>query len=179
MRREARTELVRLAIATRDGEFTAGYSEHGLASLSFPGGQSSPAVKGRLPATEVQRWHQLTTQAVQAVLAGQSAMELPPLDLSAGTEFQRAVWQAMRKIRAGQTRSYGEIARAIGKPKAVRAVGGACGANPIPVLIPCHRVLAAHQKIGGFSGGLDWKRRLLAREGAGWSDQGLGSSSLI
>lgn len=71
----------------------------------------------------------------------------------------------MTKIQFGQTRSYGEIAGAIGKPKAVRAVGGACGANPIPVLVPCHRVLAANKKIGGFSSGLDWKRMLLAREG--------------
>jgi O-6-methylguanine DNA methyltransferase len=71
----------------------------------------------------------------------------------------------MRRISCGQTQSYGEIAKAIGKPKAVRAVGGACGANPIPVLVPCHRVLAAGGKIGGFSGGLDWKRKLLAREG--------------
>ena len=67
----------------------------------------------------------------------------------------------------GQTFSYGEVAKAIGRPKAVRAVGGACGANPIPVLIPCHRVLAAGGKIGGFSGGLDWKRTLLARENIG------------
>ena len=64
----------------------------------------------------------------------------------------------------GKTKSYGEVARAIGKPKAVRAVGGACGANPIPVLIPCHRVLAANRKLGGFSGGLNWKRKLLAQE---------------
>jgi O-6-methylguanine DNA methyltransferase len=71
----------------------------------------------------------------------------------------------MRTIRVGQTLSYGEIARAIGKPKALRAVGGACGANPIPVLVPCHSVLAAKGKIGGFSGGLDWKRTLLEREG--------------
>lgn len=119
----------------------------------------------QLVPTEVRAWHRLTTQAVKAVLAGKDAGELPPLDLSTGTDFQRAVWTAMRKIRAGQTRSYGEIARDIGKPKAVRAVGGACGANPIPVLVPCHRVLAAGKKIGGFSGGLDWKRKLLAREG--------------
>ena len=71
----------------------------------------------------------------------------------------------MTEIQFGQTRSYGEIAVGIGKPKAVRAVGGACGANPIPVLVPCHRVLAANRKIGGFSSGLDWKRTLLAREG--------------
>lgn len=71
----------------------------------------------------------------------------------------------MLKIKLGRTQSYGEIAKAIGKPKAVRAVGGACGANPIPLLVPCHRVLAANKKIGGFSSGLDWKRKLLAREG--------------
>jgi len=71
----------------------------------------------------------------------------------------------MLKISPGRAKSYGEIAAAIGKPKAVRAVGGACGANPIPVLVPCHRVLAANQKLGGFSGGLEWKRKLLAREG--------------
>ena len=71
----------------------------------------------------------------------------------------------MLKLGPGETKSYGEIAEAIGKPKAVRAVGGACGANPIPVLVPCHRVLAANRKIGGFSGGLEWKRRLLEREG--------------
>lgn len=71
----------------------------------------------------------------------------------------------MLRIPPAQTRSYGEIARTIGKPKAVRAVGSACGANPIPVLVPCHRVLAANRKIGGFSGGLAWKRTLLAREG--------------
>lgn len=76
----------------------------------------------------------------------------------------------MRKIKPGQTQSYGEIAAAIGKPKAVRAVGGACGANPIPLLVPCHRVLAANQKIGGFSGGLEWKRKLLARENVGVAD---------
>ncbi len=71
----------------------------------------------------------------------------------------------MKKIKPGNTRSYGEIARSIGKPKAVRAVGGACGANPIPVFIPCYRVLAANRKIGGFSGGLEWKKTLLTREG--------------
>jgi O-6-methylguanine DNA methyltransferase len=102
--------------------------------------------------------------ALKNILAGRKPKDLPPLDL-AGTEFQKSVWSALRNISAGKTKSYGEIARAIGKPKAVRAVGGACGANPVPVLVPCHRVLAANQKLGGFSGGLDWKRSLLEREG--------------
>ena len=159
------SDLVCLPLTTALGEFRAGYSANGLARLNFPppGGHSLPA-RGE-PSAQMQRWHRQTTRAVNAVLAGKDADVLPPLDLSAGTDFQQAVWQAMRQIRAGATRSYGEIARALGSPQAVRAVGGACGANPIPVLVPCHRVLAANQKIGGFSGGLDWKRKLLAREG--------------
>ncbi len=71
----------------------------------------------------------------------------------------------MLKIGCGRTLSYGQVAAAIGNPKALRAVGGACGANPVPVFVPCHRVLAANDGIGGFSSGLDWKRKLLAREG--------------
>jgi len=106
----------------------------------------------------------MTETALKNILAGREPNHLPPLDL-AGTEFQKSVWNALRKISLGKTKSYGEIARAIGRPKAVRAVGGACGANSIPVLIPCHRVLAANKKLGGFSGGLDWKRSLLKREG--------------
>ena len=160
-------ETIALLVATPDGEFIARYSDKGLASLNFPskrtGGKKFP--KGAA-SPQIRHWHGLTTRAVTAVLAGRDAHALPPLDLSGGTEFQRAVWSAMQKIRSGETRSYGEIARAIGKPKAVRAVGGACGANPIPVLVPCHRVLAANQKIGGFSSGLNWKRKLLAHEAA-------------
>ena len=98
------------------------------------------------------------------ILTGHKPKNLPPMDL-AGTAFQKSVWNALRKISAGKTKSYGEIAQVIGRPKAVRAVGGACGANPVPVLVPCHRVLAANKKLGGFSGGLEWKRSLLAREG--------------
>jgi O-6-methylguanine DNA methyltransferase len=101
---------------------------------------------------------------LKSILAGRSPGKFPPLDL-AGTEFQKSVWNALRKIPLGKTKSYSEIARAIGRPKAFRAVGGVCGANPIPVLVPCHRVLAANKKLGGFSGGLNRKRELLACEG--------------
>jgi O-6-methylguanine DNA methyltransferase len=161
----------------RDGQFVARYSEKGLAELNFPpvgraivGSKSNEDRSSRavnpigIPA-KVRRWHRATEAALKAVLAGRAAKTLPPLDWSGKTEFQKSVWRALRKIRRGQTKSYGEIARAIGKPKAFRAVGGACGANPIPVLVPCHRVLAANGKIGGFSGGLNRKRELLAREG--------------
>ena len=89
-----------------------------------------------------------------------------PLAL-AGTPFQQRVWQALRAIPCGRTRSYGAIARALGT--APRAVGGACGANPIPIIVPCHRVVAAGGGLGGFSGGegCDTKRRLLEHEAAG------------
>jgi O-6-methylguanine DNA methyltransferase len=83
-----------------------------------------------------------------------------------GTEFQRAVWKEIRKIPRGQTRTYGEIAAAIGRPNAVRAVGSACGANPIPLWIPCHRVVAKNG-LGGFGSGLPWKKMLLELEGWG------------
>lgn len=158
-----RNNLVELTIATTDGEFVASYSAAGLAGLNFPSKRKTASSKG--VGEQIRQWHEHTAAALRRALAGRAAGTLPPLDLSGGTDFQRSVWQALRQIRPGQTRSYGEVARAIGHPKALRAVGGACGANPIPVLVPCHRVVAADQKLGGFSGGLDWKRTLLAREG--------------
>jgi O-6-methylguanine DNA methyltransferase len=106
----------------------------------------------------------LTAEALAAVLIGRKPLALPPLDLSGGTEFQQRVWMALQRIPIGQTKSYGELAKEIGSPKAVRALGGACGANPVPLLIPCHRVVASNDELGGFNGGLDWKLRLLAAE---------------
>ena len=155
-----------LAIETRDGEFVAQYSRKGLCGLDFPsrGSRNEGMAKGTLP-SQIHRWHEQTTGALENALAGRCIKEFPPLDLSQGTDFQRRVWQVLKSIACGKTLSYGEVADEIGDRKAVRAVGRACGANPIPVLIPCHRVLASNQKIGGFSGGLDWKRKLLAREG--------------
>jgi AraC family transcriptional regulator of adaptative response/methylated-DNA-[protein]-cysteine methyltransferase len=88
-----------------------------------------------------------------------------PIDV-AGTAFQEAVWRELRKIPAGETRSYAQIATAIGQPKAVRAVGTANGDNHVAVLIPCHRVIRSDGSLGGYAGGLDRKRKLLAAEGA-------------
>ncbi|MGA3283206.1 MAG: methylated-DNA--[protein]-cysteine S-methyltransferase [Verrucomicrobiota bacterium] len=160
-------------ISTSDGQFIARYSAKGLVELEFPAGGRADLLVGqdarqRVPTNKIPaqilRWHRATAAGLKSSLAGRRPKNLPPLDL-AGTEFQKRVWNTLRKISPGRTKSYGEIAQAIGKPKAVRAVGGACGANPVPVLVPCHRVLAANNKLGGFSGGLDWKRTLLAREG--------------
>jgi len=84
---------------------------------------------------------------------------------TAGTEFQRAVWAALRRIPAGTTTTYGALAQVIGRPKAVRAVGLANGANPIAVVVPCHRVIGKDGTLTGYGGGLDRKHRLLAHEG--------------
>ena len=81
-----------------------------------------------------------------------------------GTEFQRAVWQALREIPCGETRSYAEIARRIGRPSAVRAVGLANGSNPVAVIVPCHRVIGSDGSLTGYGGGIERKRWLLAHE---------------
>jgi len=88
-----------------------------------------------------------------------------PLDVHA-TAFKRRVWEALRRIPAGETRSYGEIAAAVGAPGAARAVGSACATNPIPIVVPCHRVVASNGQLGGYAGGLARKRQLLDAESA-------------
>jgi len=88
-----------------------------------------------------------------------------PLDLEETTPFRRAVWRAARELRWGETIHYGGLAQRLGRPGAARAVGQALGANPVPIVVPCHRILAAHGKLGGFGAGLPWKRELLRIEG--------------
>ncbi|MBE0417672.1 MAG: methylated-DNA--[protein]-cysteine S-methyltransferase [Coriobacteriia bacterium] len=88
-----------------------------------------------------------------------------PLDLR-GTRFQLAVWEALTEIPAGSTASYSELAKRIGRPTAVRAVAGACGANPVGVVVPCHRVIGADGSLTGYASGIERKRALLEREGA-------------
>jgi len=82
-----------------------------------------------------------------------------------GTDFQRSVWKALRAIPAGETRTYGQLAAAIGSPKAVRAVGLANGRNPVALIVPCHRVIGANGTLTGYAGGLERKRWLLQHEG--------------
>jgi AraC family transcriptional regulator, regulatory protein of adaptative response / methylated-DNA-[protein]-cysteine methyltransferase len=105
----------------------------------------------------------LVEGALVAIESPAAAHELP-IDV-AGTAFQEAVWRELRKIPLGETRSYAQIAAAIGQPKAVRAVGTANGDNHVAVLIPCHRVIRSDGTLGGYAGGLDRKRKLLAAEG--------------
>ena len=104
-------------------------------------------------------------QQLSEYFAGQRKQFDIPL-AAGGTEFQQAVWESLRRIPYGELCSYGDIARKIGRPKAVRAVGAANGRNPIPIIVPCHRVIGSNGTLTGFGGGLALKRELLALEGA-------------
>ena len=108
-------------------------------------------------------------QQIDAYFAG----ELKSFELALrpqGTTFQRTVWRALQAIPYGETRSYGALAKCIGRPTAARAVGAANGSNPLPIVIPCHRVLGSTGRLTGFGGGLDTKRALLELERAGRDD---------
>jgi O-6-methylguanine DNA methyltransferase len=100
---------------------------------------------------------------VSAVFSGEN-VKAPMLARLTGTVFQQRVWREIAKIPLGKTKTYGELAAAIGRPKAIRAVGSACGRNPVPLFIPCHRVKGANGQLGGFSCGLPWKILLLGIE---------------
>jgi O-6-methylguanine DNA methyltransferase len=111
---------------------------------------------------EVRRW----TDRLQRYAAGEPVSFDASLDLTEGTPFQREVWRALLEIPRGETRSYGWVAERIGRPRASRAVGQAVGANPLSIVVPCHRVIASDGSLGGFGGGLALKERLLRIEGA-------------
>ena len=107
-----------------------------------------------------------TRRALEAYFAGNLDAITPLATTTNGTEFQRAVWDALRRIPSGRTISYGDLARDIGRPNAVRAVGLANGANPIAIVVPCHRVIGANASLTGYGGGIARKRWLLAHERA-------------
>ncbi len=106
-----------------------------------------------------------TKAQLDGYFSGQRTTFDGALDLRAGTPFQQAVWQALRAIAPGTTTSYGALSRAIGKPRAVRAVGAAIGRNPISIIVPCHRVVGSSGALTGYAGGLQRKSALLQLEG--------------
>ena len=112
------------------------------------------------------RWLEQAQHEIQHFLSGRLDRFTCPVDLTDATSFQRAVWRTAAHIPYGRVRSYQWIAARLGKPQAARAVGNALGANPVPLFIPCHRIVAADASLGGFSCGLQWKRRLLELEGS-------------
>lgn len=134
-----------------------------LGLISFPAGKAA-----RQPEADWMRRND-AFKPVKQQLAAYFAGELTGFELSLaprGTDFQLAVWSALATIPYGETRSYGEIAAQIGKPDASRAVGAANGQNPIPIVIPCHRVIGSNGSLTGFGGGLDCKQFLLRHEQA-------------
>ena len=110
------------------------------------------------------RWTDPARRLIESYLGGGERRLEIPLDLAAGTPFQRRVWEAARKVPYGTAASYVDVARIAGYPRASRAVGNALGANPVPIVVPCHRIIHADRSIGGFSSGLTWKRFLLELE---------------
>ncbi|HZZ84280.1 MAG TPA: methylated-DNA--[protein]-cysteine S-methyltransferase [Anaeromyxobacteraceae bacterium] len=135
-------------------------SDEGVCALLL--GACAPA---RPPVSALTRRHvEGALAALDDYFAGR-APRLPALDLH-GSAFEKAVWEELVGIPFGETRTYGEIAARLGRPGAARAVGAANGRNPVCILVPCHRVVQAGGKLGGYSGGLDAKRWLLAHEAA-------------
>jgi methylated-DNA-[protein]-cysteine S-methyltransferase len=133
-------------------------SDDGLRAVYFDGARVSP--EGSSPVLDE------AARQLQAYFAGELIDFELPLDLR-GTDFQRGCWSALASIPYGQTVSYGEQARRLGLgPAAARAVGAANGQNPLPIVLPCHRVIGADGSLTGFGGGLDTKRFLLELEGA-------------
>ena len=148
-------------LATPAGQVRVELTPKGLRALQLPRGRdrrrhtSSAALDAML---------RRLSRDLRDYFSGRKVEFCYPLDFNGATTFQRAVWRALRRIPHGQTRTYTEIARALGRPKACRAVGGACGHNPLPLLIPCHRAVASNGKPGGFSAGRGWKKFLLELE---------------
>lgn len=155
------------------GQFWLGWTRRGLVTLRLP-----PVEAGADEEDAVRLWLERRFDAVERAAAAPARFTRPllrylagedePLDVPLeplGTPFQLRVWEALRRIPRGRVRTYLGVARDIGEPRAMRAVGRANHANPLPILVPCHRVIESGLGLGGFGGGLELKRRLLALEG--------------
>jgi AraC family transcriptional regulator, regulatory protein of adaptative response / methylated-DNA-[protein]-cysteine methyltransferase len=151
-------------VQTSLGRVLVAGTERGLCRISFD--EDEADLRRRFPKAEIlpadEAFSALAAQLVRLIDAPAESLELP-IDVS-GTAFQQAVWAALRAIPPGETRTYGEIAAAIGRPGAVRAAGTACGDNVLAVLIPCHRVLRSDGSLGGYAYGVERKKKLLERE---------------
>jgi len=142
------------------GWLTIEATDQGVVGIAF--GERGPA---QAAVTTLARAHLEAATAALADYFRGTPPHLPALDLR-GSDFQREVWRALVQIPWGEVRTYGELAASLGRPGAARAVGAANGQNPVAILVPCHRVVAVGGRLGGYSGGLDVKRRLLAHEAA-------------
>jgi len=151
------------------GSLRLASTEVGLAYVALPhasGRGLSGFLRRTLPEARVTEGfepNRVASRQICDYLEGKRCEFDLPLDLR-GTPFQLDVWRALREIPYGETRSYADIARVVGRPAATRAVGAANGANPLSLVVPCHRVVASGGGLGGYAGGLDLKARLLAME---------------
>jgi O-6-methylguanine DNA methyltransferase len=166
------TRLVDADLVVAQGQMgglcvTASFSSQGLRTLHIqiasPGGPERTRFGADPVASQLSQsvalWQQL-----EAYFTGETTAFDVPLDLR-GTPFQVAVWRALLDIPYGEVRTYGEVARAVGRPRAARPVGVAVGKNPVAIVVPCHRVIGADGTMTGYAGGLAMKGRLLEREG--------------
>ena len=150
------------------GRLLVAATERGICAVHFGNSEAElrAALQDEFPAAELhsdgatlRSW----VEVISAHLSGQQLRLDLPLDVRA-TAFQWRVWEALRAIPYGETRSYSDVARAVGHPKAVRAVANACASNPVPIVIPCHRVIRSDGSLGGYGGGVERKRALLTQE---------------
>lgn len=162
--------MIRYSITSSSiGKILVAASDKGVCMVSM--GESDAGLErvlhDRFPKESVKKdkaGMEKTVAAIQKMIDGNPAPATLKFDLD-GTDFQKKVWAELLRIPSGKTRSYAEIAKRIGHPNAYRAVANACGANPVAVAVPCHRVIASGGKIGGYGGGLARKRKLLSNEG--------------
>lgn len=134
------------------GDLAYAVDETGLCTVHFGGKEGAPPGDDEV------------ADELRAYFAGELTEFTVPLSVRRGSEFERAVWEQMKLIPYGETRSYGFVAGAVGEPGGAQAVGTACNRNPIPVIVPCHRIIGADGKLVGFGGGLERKRILLELE---------------
>lgn len=167
-----RTDLQTAVFETTWGSLSIAAGARGVAACRLPAAPGTPrplqVLRVRIPRGAKAVLRQ-AVDFVRAVIEGRAPGKCPALDeaaLGGAPEFRRSVWTALRKIPRGRTLTYSGLAGLAGHPRAARAAGSACGANPLPLFIPCHRAVAANGGLGGFSAGLAWKTRLLTGEGA-------------
>ncbi|WP_329105819.1 methylated-DNA--[protein]-cysteine S-methyltransferase [Micromonospora sp. NBC_01699] len=143
-------------------EPTAGDTEPAAGGAAVSAGE--PGAGDAVDDPAAGRWRRAAIEQLRSYFAGELTDFTVPLSVRRGSDFERAVWREMSTIPYGKMRTYGEVATALGDPGAARAVGVACNRNPIPVIVPCHRIVGAGGKLVGFGGGLPRKRQLLEIE---------------
>lgn len=177
--------IIQRKVRTPIGLLTLVASERGMRAIGFPGDTNvMKKAQGKRAAGAVEKDDAGAEKITGKILdqcerelreyfAGSRAQFTIPMDLE-GTEFQKRVWKSLAKIGYGKTQSYIGQATRLGAPKSVRAVAGANGKNPLPILLPCHRVIASNGDLHGFGGGLPLKKKLLALEGVQMSGTRVG-----